>query len=85
MTAGSEPDELYTLRAQYSLGHYAMALDECKSLTRRPMSPALKAEREEYVLRAQIALKQFDKVKASSGDSVGECRVMLCQLPCRCC
>lgn len=51
-----EPDDLYTLRAQYWLGHYQMALDEAKSLSRRPMSPNLKAEREEWQARASIAL-----------------------------
>ena len=35
----TEPDELYTLRAQYWLGHYQMAVDEAKSIARRPMSP----------------------------------------------
>mmetsp|Transcript_18644 Transcript_18644/g.45036 ORF Transcript_18644/g.45036 Transcript_18644/m.45036 type:complete len:293 (-) Transcript_18644:92-970(-) len=58
----SEPDELYTLRAQFWLGHYQMALDEGKSIARRPMSPELKAEREELVARCYIALKDYDKV-----------------------
>ena len=43
----TEPDELYTLRAQYWLGHYAMAIDEAKQVVRRPMPPALKLERED--------------------------------------
>ena len=29
-----EPDELYTLRAQYWLGHYSMALDEGRQAAR---------------------------------------------------
>lgn len=61
----AEPDELYTLRAQYWLGHYQMALDEAKSIMRRPMSPQLKVEREEFVQRCHLALKQYDKVVAS--------------------
>lgn len=67
----AEPDELYTLRAQYWLGHYQLALDEAKSIMRRPMSPALKAEREEYVARCQIATGQGNKVIAGSADTPG--------------
>ena len=63
----SEPDELYTLRAQFCLGHYQMALDEAKGIMRRPMSPDLKAEREEIVARCYIAMKDYDKV--ISGDT----------------
>ena len=66
----SEPDELYTLRAQFWLGHYQMALDEGKSIARRPMSPELKAEREEFVARCYIALKDYDKVVG--GDTPGK-------------
>lgn len=58
----SEPDELYTLRAQYWLGHYNLAIQEAKSVARRPMSPTLKAEREEFLSRSYIALGQYDKV-----------------------
>jgi len=65
----SEPDELYTLRAQYWLGHYQMALIEAKSIMRRPMSADLKQEREEFVARCHIAMKDYDKVIA--GDSAG--------------
>lgn len=53
----------------YWLGHYQMALDEAKSIMRRPMSPELKQEREEFVTRCQIAMKDYDKVIA--GDSPG--------------
>ena len=67
----TEPDELYTLRAQFWLGHYQMAADEAKSIMRRPMSPALKAEREEFVLRSLIAMGQFDKVISTSPDTPG--------------
>jgi coatomer protein complex subunit epsilon len=66
----AEPDELYTLRAQFWLGHYQMAMDEGKSIARRPMSPQLKEEREEYVTRCAIAMKDFSKVIA--GDTPGE-------------
>ena len=61
----TEPDELYTLRAQFWLGHYHMALDEAKSIMRRPMSPQLKAEREEFVQRCHLALHHYDKVVAA--------------------
>ena len=70
----SEPDELYTLRAQYWLGHYSLALDEAKGIMRRPMSPELKMEREEFVGRCQLALGDHGKVIAmgsSSGASPG--------------
>lgn len=67
----TEPDELYTLRAQFWLGHYQLALDEGKSIMRRPMSPALKAEREEFMVRSQLALGQYDRVISSSADSPG--------------
>lgn len=52
----SEPDELYTLRAQFWLGHYQMALDEAKAMARRPLSPALKEERDFFLARSQLAL-----------------------------
>lgn len=58
----AEPDELYTLRAQYWLGHYQMAVDEAKSIARRPMSPDLKVEREEFLHRAYLALGQHEKL-----------------------
>jgi len=61
-TTMSEPDELYTLRAQYWLGHYRQCVEEGKSVSRRPMGPQLKNEREEFVLRAQLALGEYDKV-----------------------
>ena len=67
----TEPDELYTLRAQYWLGHYNLAVEEAKSIARRPMSPALKAEREEILNRAYIALGQYDKLAGgTSGESL---------------
>jgi len=62
----SEPDELYTLRAQYWLGHYALALDECRSAARRPLPPHLKTEREELLFRCHLALGQHDKVVAGT-------------------
>jgi coatomer subunit epsilon len=66
----AEPDELYTLRAQFWLGHYQMALDEGKSIARRPMSQQLKEEREAFVARCYIALKDYSKVMA--GDTPGQ-------------
>jgi hypothetical protein len=66
----TEPDDLYTLRAQYWLGHYNLAIEEAKSIARRPMSPALKAEREEILNRAYLALGQYDKLSGgTSGKS----------------
>jgi len=62
----TEPDELYTLRAQYWLGHYALAIEEAKGVVRRPMSPQLKVEREEFLMRSQLALGQFDRVIADA-------------------
>jgi len=58
----SEPDELYTLRAQFWLGHYSLALEEVKAVIRRPMSPALKLEREDFLYRSELALGGYDKV-----------------------
>jgi coatomer protein complex subunit epsilon len=62
------PDELYTLRAQYYLGHYALCLEEAKAISRRPLSNDLKIEREEFQLRAMLALKQYDKVIDAASD-----------------
>lgn len=75
----SEPDDLYTLRAQFWMGHYQMAMDEAKSVMRRPMSPELKIEREEFMLRSQLALGQHDKVIAAAqeSDAPGECLYVL--------
>jgi len=71
------PDELYTLRAQYTLGHFAAAVQEAKQVARRPMSAALKIEREEYLHRAHAALHQYDKCEAASGDGPGTKRMIL--------
>ncbi|KAL7546760.1 hypothetical protein ACHAWF_010095 [Thalassiosira exigua] len=65
----AEPDELYTLRAQYWLGHYVLALDEGKASARRPMPPHLKSEREELVLRCHLAMGNYDKVATDGGSS----------------
>ncbi|KAL7427170.1 hypothetical protein ACHAXH_001003 [Discostella pseudostelligera] len=67
----AEPDELYTLRAQYWLGHYALALDEGRSAARRPMPPHLKSEREEMMLRSQLGLGQYDRIMAEGGGGGG--------------
>ena len=52
-----DPDELYTLRAQYWLGHYNLCIDEA-------------VKREEFYLRALLGLKRYDDVirEASGGD-----------------
>jgi hypothetical protein len=63
----TEPDELYTLRAQFSLGHYQLALEEAKTIARRAMSVELKSEREEFVQRSQLALGQT----VVGGDTAG--------------
>lgn len=65
-----DPDELYTLRAQFWLGHYNLSIDEAKSTARRPMTPQLKVEREEFYLRSLMEMKQFDDVirEASNGE-----------------
>lgn len=57
-----DPDELYTLRAQYWLGHYTLCLEEAKSIARRPMAANLKLEREEFALRAYLGRGEYDKV-----------------------
>ena len=64
----TEPDELYTLRAQFWLGHYSMCIEEAKSVARRTMSPSLKQERDEFLARAQLALQQYDKVVGLDGE-----------------
>jgi Coatomer epsilon subunit len=72
-----QPDELYTLRTQFFLGHYQAALQEAKQMSRRPLSnSALKLEREEFIYRAYIALQQYDKC-VSAGDSPGAFHVFL--------
>lgn len=63
-----DPDELYTLRAQYWLGHYELALEESKSLMRRPMGQHLKEEREEFTLRALMALGNYDRIMKEAQD-----------------
>lgn len=64
-----EPDELYTLRAQYWLGHYSLCINEAKSIARRPMPAQLKVEREEFALRSLLALKNYDKVISEADSS----------------
>jgi len=58
-----------------------MAIDEARSVARRPMSPALKVEREEFLHRAHLALGQSDKVVAAlaNADTPGTCRVVSCR------
>lgn len=57
------PDELYTLRAQYWLGHYDLCLDECRSVARRPMPPSLKEERQEFVVRCYLAKGEAERAE----------------------
>jgi Coatomer epsilon subunit len=77
--AAAAPDELYTLRAQFALGHYKAALVEANQVARRPMSAALKQEREEYVRRAQMALHQYDNLCATAtpGEGPGTLEVFI--------
>ena len=56
ITMAHEPDDLYTLRAQFWLGHYDLCLEEAKAIARRPMAPHLKQEREEFVSRAHLGI-----------------------------
>mmetsp|Transcript_6442 Transcript_6442/g.21721 ORF Transcript_6442/g.21721 Transcript_6442/m.21721 type:complete len:292 (-) Transcript_6442:86-961(-) len=53
----SEPDELFSLRSQFWLGSYQLALNEASALTR--LSPALRAEKDEFVYRCYIAMGQY--------------------------
>jgi coatomer subunit epsilon len=62
----TEPDELYTLRAQFWLGHYQMAAEEAKGIARRPLNPDLKVEREEFLHRSYLSLGQYDKLTGGS-------------------
>jgi coatomer protein complex subunit epsilon len=71
------PDELYTLRAQFWLGHYGLAIQEAKQVARRPLSNALKLEREEFLMRAYTASHQYDKV--DSGDTTGKSDLKNCR------
>ena len=76
-----QPDELYTLRAQFQLGHYAAAVNEAKQVARRPMSAALKVEREEYLMRAHAALHQYDKCTVvTAGDATAGESLFCCFL-----
>lgn len=70
----ADPDELYTLRAQFALGHYTSALQEAKQVSRRPLSASLQAERDEYTVRAHTALRHYDKIEP--GDRPGRFSIM---------
>lgn len=67
----TEPDELYTVRAQFWLGHYGMCVEEAKAVARRPMSASLKQEREEFLWRAYLSLGQYEKVQSAGEESPG--------------
>jgi coatomer protein complex subunit epsilon len=73
-----DPDDLYTLRAQYWLAHYNLCLEEAKSLSRRPMAASLKEERDEFLVRAQLALGQSDRViREQSGNKSAGIRALV--------
>lgn len=63
------PDELYTLRTQFYLGHYNLCLEEAKALSRHPLSAEAKIEREEFQLRAMSLLRMYDKVAVAARSS----------------
>jgi coatomer subunit epsilon len=54
-------DELYTVRNNYALGNFQDAIAEAKSLRLRP-DPALRLERDVYVYRSMVGLKNYKAV-----------------------
>ncbi|OQR86296.1 coatomer subunit epsilon [Achlya hypogyna] len=56
----SEPDELFTLKNQFWVGNYRNAIQEATVLSHIPESQ--KMDRDVYVFRAQLALRNFDGV-----------------------
>jgi len=79
----SEPDQLYTLRNQVWLGHYALALDEGKNLLRSKssLSAALRTERDEFVARSLLALGRYSEVGAGvNASGIVDVGVKLLQL-----
>ncbi|OQR93950.1 coatomer subunit epsilon [Thraustotheca clavata] len=62
----SEPDELFTLKNQLWVGNYRSAIQEGTLLNHIP--EAQKAERDAYVLRAQLGLRNYSGVLAAIPD-----------------
>jgi coatomer protein complex subunit epsilon len=76
----NNPDELYTLRSQFHLGHFSSALEEAKTLSRSlSKSSPYRAERDEYMLRCYCSLERYDKCVSdgSSSESLGTQAVKL--------
>lgn len=66
---GDSPDELYSLRNYYWLGHYQSAINEVNNALTRVKDPTLVNEKEEYVYRSYIALGQYNLVLSEIKDS----------------
>lgn len=57
----AEADELYTVKNNYNLGNFQDAIAEAKSLRLRP-DPNIRLERDVYVYRSLIGLKNYKAV-----------------------
>lgn len=62
----AEPDELFSLRNLFFLGSFQQAINEAARLTKLP--PHLNTERDEFVYRSHIALRQYDLVLREISD-----------------
>lgn len=62
-----EPDDLYTLRNFFWLGHYQLAINEANRLNRLPN--ALAIEKDEFVYRCYLALGQYNILQSEIKDS----------------
>ena len=66
-TMGDEVDVLYSLRSNFFLGHYQMAIEEGKKVS-RSINAGIKTERDEFVFRSMLALGDYDAVLRSIPD-----------------
>mmetsp|Transcript_14086 Transcript_14086/g.17462 ORF Transcript_14086/g.17462 Transcript_14086/m.17462 type:complete len:297 (+) Transcript_14086:126-1016(+) len=62
-----EPDELYSLRNQFWLGQYKLAISEGLSMS--PSSERLRIDRDVFVYRSHIALNNYSKVLSDIGEN----------------
>lgn len=62
-----DPDELYTLRNLFWLGHYQLVINESNGLGR--LNNALTIEKDEYVYRSYLALGQYDILMSEIKDT----------------
>ena len=64
----------------------AQALDEARSIARRPMAQSLKDEREEIVVRCHLAKGDADRAVAETAghDNPGKCMHACRQMECIC-